>query len=85
MTIAVILLVVNQFRPSPQEKTSEAESIENSMDLIAVLPFFNTNTDPETDYLGFAMADQIIGGLIYLNNITVRPSGFNSSIRTAGH
>ena len=59
LTIAIILLVVNQVRPSPQEKTSDAESIENSMDLIAVLPFFNTKADPETDYLGFAMADQL--------------------------
>ena len=74
LTVAVTLLVVNQFRSSPENKSLKAESIENSIDLIAVLPFFNTNTDPETDYLGFAMADQIIGGLIYLNNITVRPS-----------
>jgi len=74
LTIAVTLLVVNQVRSSPEDKTKEAESIENSIDLIAVLPFFNSKSDPETDYLGFAMADQIIGGLIYLNNITVRPS-----------
>ncbi|MFC2085270.1 protein kinase [Bacteroidota bacterium] len=45
---------------------------------IAVLPFSNTKSDPETDYLGFALADQIIGDLVYLKNITVRPS---SSIR----
>jgi TolB-like protein len=43
--------------------------------LIAVLPFTNSRPDPETDYLGFAMADQIIGELVYLNNITVRSSG----------
>jgi len=74
LSIAVTLLVVNQLRPSPGEKAIPAESIENSIDLIAVLPFFNSKSDPETDYLGFAMADQIIGGLIYLNSITVRPS-----------
>jgi TolB-like protein/tRNA A-37 threonylcarbamoyl transferase component Bud32/Flp pilus assembly protein TadD len=45
---------------------------------IAVLPFSNTKPDIETDYFGFAIADQIIGDLIYLKNITVRPS---SSIR----
>jgi TolB-like protein/predicted Zn-dependent protease len=48
---------------------------EKSNELIAVLPFSNTKLDPETDYLGFAIADQIIGNLVYLNNITVRPSG----------
>ncbi|MEA3460877.1 MAG: hypothetical protein U9R49_03285, partial [Bacteroidota bacterium] len=74
LTIAVTLLVVNQFRSSPENKSLKGESIENSIDLIAVLPFFNTKADPETDYLGFAMADQIIGGLIYINNIAVRPS-----------
>jgi len=74
LTVAVTLLVINQFRASPEDKNSTSESIENSIDLIAVLPFFNTNSNPETDYLGFAMADQIIGGLVYLNNITVRPS-----------
>jgi TolB-like protein len=46
-----------------------------TIELIAVLPFYNTKSDPQTDYLGFALADQIIGNLIYLNNITVRPSG----------
>ena len=74
LTIAVTLLVVNQFRSSTRDKTTKAESIENTIELIAVLPFSNTKSDPETDYLGFAMADQIIGGLIYLNNIAVRPS-----------
>ena len=45
---------------------------------IAVLPFSNSKPDPETDYLGFALADQIIGDLTYLKNLIVRPS---SSIR----
>ena len=43
--------------------------------VIAVLPFSNNKPDPETDYLGFAIADQIIGGLDYIKNITVRASG----------
>ncbi|MEN8203950.1 MAG: tetratricopeptide repeat protein [Bacteroidota bacterium] len=47
----------------------------NPIDLIAVLPFSNTKADPDTDFLGFAIADQIIGNLSYLKNITVRPSG----------
>ncbi|MEN8203951.1 MAG: tetratricopeptide repeat protein [Bacteroidota bacterium] len=47
----------------------------NPIDLIAVLPLTNTRSDPETDYLGFAIADQIIGNLAYLRHITVRSSG----------
>ena len=74
LTIAVILLGVKQFRSPSEDKLLIAENKEKSMDQIAVLPFFNSKPDPETNYLGFAMADQIIGGLVYLNNITVRPS-----------
>jgi len=46
--------------------------------LIAVLPFANTKPDTDADYLGFSMADRIIGRLNYLKGITVRPS---SSVR----
>ena len=49
-----------------------------SVQRLAVLPFINIRQDPETDFLGFALADQIIGSLSYLQNILVRPS---SSIR----
>ena len=68
-----VLLYPKIFR---QQKTDDVGLvISNSNNLIAVLPFFNTKSDPETDYLGFAIADQIIGNLTYLNNITVRSSG----------
>ncbi|MCH8035396.1 MAG: tetratricopeptide repeat protein, partial [Bacteroidetes bacterium] len=45
-----------------------------SVQRLAVLPFTNIRQDPETDFLGFALADQIIGSLSYLQNILVRPS-----------
>ncbi|MEJ2585164.1 MAG: tetratricopeptide repeat protein [Robiginitalea sp.] len=41
---------------------------------MAVLPLSNNKPDPDTDYLGFAIANQIIGDLNYLRNITVRSS-----------
>ncbi|HSL85328.1 MAG TPA: hypothetical protein VK861_00170, partial [Bacteroidales bacterium] len=41
---------------------------------IAVLPFINIRNDPQFDFLGFALADQIIGSLSYIQNILVRPS-----------
>lgn len=50
----------------------------NNNNLIAVLPFLNSKPNKETDYLGFAIADQIIGSLVYLNELTIRPS---SSVR----
>ena len=41
---------------------------------VAVLPFANMRPDPETDFLGFALADQIIGALAYVDSVAVRPS-----------
>ena len=68
-----ILLYPKVFRQTATEDISLESSATNS--LIAVLPLTNSKPDPETDYLGFAIADQIIGELGYLNNITVRSSG----------
>ncbi len=51
--------------------TSEPEV---SIKSLAVLPFTNIGNDATTDYLGFSLANQIIGDLTYLKNITVRPS-----------
>ena len=41
---------------------------------LAILPFRNLNGDPETDFLGFSLADEIITKLDYVNALTVRPS-----------
>ncbi len=41
---------------------------------IAVLPFLNIMNDPQTNFLGFALADQIIGALAYSKSVLVRPS-----------
>jgi serine/threonine-protein kinase len=49
---------------------------------LAVLPFSNMRSDPETDFLGYALADQVIGSLTYVQNLTVRPS---SSVRKFQH
>ena len=78
LTIAVILLLFNQFRSKYLYESRNGLNDEKISNVIAVLPFLNNKPDPESDYFGFAMADQIIGDLSYLNNITVRPS---SSVR----
>ena len=41
---------------------------------IAVLPFSNMIDDPNTNFLGFALADQIIGSMAYSKSMLVRPS-----------
>jgi len=73
LSLFIIATIVGYFIFS-SEKTSEKPELKS----IAVLPFSNLRSDPETDFLGFALADQIIGNLAYLKNISVRPS---SSVR----
>ena len=41
---------------------------------LAVLPFRNLNGDPQTEFLGFSLANEIITKLDYVNSLTVRPS-----------
>ena len=43
--------------------------------VLAVLPFFNNTPNNDTDYLGFALANQVISNLMYLEKYTVRPAG----------
>jgi len=87
LSIAVILLLFNQFRNKSNNKIEQLENSntsefvknkKDSINFIAILPFYNSKPNSETDYLGFALADQIIGDLSYFQNIVVRPS---SSIR----
>ena len=47
----------------------------SAQQIIAVLPFANTKPDVDSDYLGFALANQIIGNLAYLDQFTIRPAG----------
>jgi len=70
-------LVMTYLFVTPPSSMTELKT-KNSNYIIAVLPFVNTKPDKNTDYLGFSMADRIIGDLNYLKGITVRPS---SSVR----
>ncbi len=52
---------------------SEKKSIKQIKKL-AVLPLVNIINDPQTNFLGFALADQIISALVYSKSILIRPS-----------
>ncbi|MBX7222890.1 MAG: protein kinase [Blastocatellia bacterium] len=41
---------------------------------LAILPFHNLKPDPETNFLGFSLADAVITKLGYVRELTVRPS-----------
>lgn len=53
----------------------------NTPRTLAVLPFRNLRPDPQTDFLGFSLADAIITKLGYLSALTVRPSSSVDSFR----
>ena len=41
---------------------------------MAVIPFSNLADETSTDFLGFALADEVISSLSYIKNIVIRPS-----------
>jgi TolB-like protein len=43
---------------------------------IAILPFRNLKPDPDSDFLGFSLADAITAKLGYVSALTVRPSSY---------
>ena len=75
-SIALVVAIILFKLLAPLYKT--ADKIGQSHQFIAILPFFNTKPDDDSNYLGFALANQIIGDLSYLQNYTIRPA---SSVR----
>lgn len=48
---------------------------------LAVLPLLNQKPHPDTDYLGFTLADAFITKLNYVTSLTVRPSAYVEKYR----
>ncbi|MBI2620362.1 MAG: protein kinase [Ignavibacteriales bacterium] len=69
--VATILAGLFFFGPFSSDKQ---EAQPSSVRKLAVLPFKPVRTDPETDFLGFSLADQIITKLNYVKALAVRPS-----------
>ena len=67
----VLVAVGRVLRP---EEVSAAQHSSKGPRSLAILPFRNLNGDPQTDFLGFSLADEIITKLDYVNSLTVRPS-----------
>jgi DNA-binding winged helix-turn-helix (wHTH) protein/TolB-like protein/Tfp pilus assembly protein PilF len=63
--VLLVSVVLNQFDKSRTD---------DSLATIAVLPFTNNQPSQDSNFFSFAIADQIIGHLNYLQNISVRPS-----------
>lgn len=71
LIFAFVMTVLIIWSPWKRNESSVVPVISQS---IAVLPFANIRSDPQTDFLGFAFADQIIGALAYVRNVLARPS-----------
>jgi serine/threonine protein kinase/Flp pilus assembly protein TadD len=69
VVFAIVLAAVPLLR-----KFWPKHSAANASRELAVLPFRNLRPDPQTDFLGFSLADAIITKLGYVSALTVRPS-----------
>jgi len=80
IAVALGLLAARKWRTVSSTSVSSAAApspavvSEKEPRSLAVLPFRNLKQDPQTDFLGFSLADEIITKLGYVNALTVRPS-----------
>ncbi len=75
---AIIVAAALLLGRTPDKDSAKSGTTEAQLKSLAVLPLSNLRSDPETNYLGYALADQVIGALDYFRSLSVRPS---SSIR----
>jgi len=75
LAAGMTLLIVGFFLLRPGAGGADASpGTSQTLRRVAVLPFTNLRSDPQTDFLGFALADQIIGHLTYVKTLIVRPA-----------
>jgi serine/threonine protein kinase/tetratricopeptide (TPR) repeat protein len=79
-TLGVLALAALIVLPSLRKRWATPPPT-NTPRTLAVLPFRNLRPDPQTDFLGFSLADAIITKLGYLSALTVRPSSSVDSFR----
>jgi len=78
LSVAILALVLSLYFITQYGPSTDTKPADSFIRTVAVLPFLNNKPNVDSDYFGFALADQLIGELTYLKNIAVRPS---SSIR----
>jgi serine/threonine protein kinase len=78
--IVVLAAVIYQMTQSPSATPPPGEEVGNvdkGQEIrykLAILPFQNIGGDEKMDFLGFALADNIITNLSFIRSIVVRPS-----------
>ncbi len=77
LTLALIFVSVGlaiAFFALLRWKTSPPEASAGHPLSLAILPFRNLTRDPDSDFLGFSLADAIISKFGYVSSVAVRPS-----------
>ena len=74
--IAGILLgvLIGNIGPKLLKNYKPIVQVSNEIQKLAILPFSNIRPDNETDFLGYALSDEIINRLSYLKSLIVRPA-----------
>jgi len=72
--VMVGLLIWSPWKPMESPAVPSVNPFLSGLKKIAVIPFTNIQNDPQTDFLGFALVDQIISDLAYAKNVLTRPS-----------
>jgi len=69
LLIATFIFITRFWHPN-QPNVTQSQAPRS----LAILPLQNLKQDPNSDFLGFSLADAIITKLDYVNSLTVRPS-----------
>ena len=67
-------LFVGVYGPGVFSDNSNNQNVESEIQKLAILPFSNIRPDDETDFLGYALSDEIINRLGFLKSLIVRPA-----------
>ena len=67
-------LFIGVYGPKFFSENTNNEKADNEIKKLAILPFSNIRPDNETDFLGYALSDEIINRLGFLKSLVVRPA-----------
>ena len=67
-------LFIGVYGPKFFSDNSNNQNAESETQKLAILPFSNIRPDNETDFLGYALSDEIINRLGFLKSLIVRPA-----------
>src|SRR5207248_5003155 len=84
MIAAAVFVVLLSFALVAWWRTHRTHNTAASgMNTIAVIPFQNVDADSGSDYLRFALADEIASDLSYAPSLAIRPSASTRKYATA--